>query len=473
MVDSRVDRMEAMADSPADKVEDFLPVINAIDFNALSAMALQLRSSADPNPGLTCTACTEPLIGTYNAAFVLSFSDNKKWVARVPGRCISKWDSKWAASMMADARLRELIRCNTKVPVPRIFAIETDCNNAVGVPFTMEAFAGGSSLSEVWPTAKESLRRTIIRNLATIMASFHSLRYDRVGVPRLTRTGDVEEFSAMLDYDMEPAKLMQQDEIWPDLITSGPYASVRAQLMDGLGGSPTAKSDPRNTAWDLGLHMITRLAIESLPNSFETDGYFLCHPDFDAQNIYVDDAGDITALIDWEGTHTSCAALGFVAYPRFLMRDWLPGVYEWGRAFPHNPASDTPEQLFHYRQIYAEVMQKELQKAGVGRLAEATRVSPVLFAIEDSIVDKITGVQDILQLLNWAIPTGDPFFIDEFGEILMEGSGTERCDQLRKAFAAMWHEEGQPWIFGDRTKDVLGYRTEHALSLRRRYQPGE
>lgn len=81
-------------------LENFLPVLNVIDLNALISAAIDARRNYDrqkstiaslTSEDLTCVIQTPPLIGSFNLAFVILFSDGVKWIARVPGSGVSSF----------------------------------------------------------------------------------------------------------------------------------------------------------------------------------------------------------------------------------------------------------------------------------------------------------------------------------------------------------------------------------------------
>jgi Ser/Thr protein kinase RdoA (MazF antagonist) len=57
-------------------------------------------------------------------------------------------------------------------------------------------------------------------------------------------------------------------------------------------------------------------AIDAIPPFLDTASAFsLGHPDFNYQNIFINDEGEITGIIDWDGIRALPRALGFARYP--------------------------------------------------------------------------------------------------------------------------------------------------------------
>ena len=87
----------------------------------------------------------------------------------------------------------------------------------------------------------------------------------------------------------------------------------------------------RAAQWNNAELSLLRLAIDSIPQALDTPQTFsLRHPDFNYQNIFTNDASDITGLIDWDGVQTLPRALGFARYPSWITRDWDPVKYGYG-----------------------------------------------------------------------------------------------------------------------------------------------
>jgi hypothetical protein len=77
------------------------------------------------------------------------------------------------------------------------------------------------------------------------------------------------------------------------------------------------------------------------------DGFVLCPPDFDSQNVIVDAHGNISGFIDWDLAQTMPRYVGYARYPGWITRDWDPLMYGWPMM-----TEDSPEDLHRYREHY-------------------------------------------------------------------------------------------------------------------------
>ena len=116
-----------------------------------------------------------------------------------------------------------------------------------------------------------------------------------------------------------------------------------------------------------------QLFLSALPDS-TLDGppFTLCPPDFDFQNVLVDDDGIITGIIDWDGVRTLPRQGGAAAYPVWLTVDWDPIFYDWKKP-KDNVQYYAPTELASYRRAYLDA----ITRASGGKLTHITRNSHI------------------------------------------------------------------------------------------------
>jgi hypothetical protein len=115
-------------------LKDFQPLIDAIDPDALAAIAVECRlrggvsTAADPEGGvrgsedLRCEIKTPPLYGSFNLVYVLRFSDGVRWIARFPLKgASSSFGDLDRQRIVADLQTMRLIRSATTIPIPEVF----------------------------------------------------------------------------------------------------------------------------------------------------------------------------------------------------------------------------------------------------------------------------------------------------------------------------------------------------------------
>lgn len=82
--------------------------------------------------------------------------------------------------------------------------------------------------------------------------------------------------------------------------------------------------------------------------STDQDFFFLQHDDLDLQNVLTDDDGNVTGIIDWDGSLAMPRCVAHAAVPNFLRRDWFPDQ--------DGTAAHLYFRMEHYRQVYAAAM---------------------------------------------------------------------------------------------------------------------
>jgi hypothetical protein len=186
----------------------------------------------------------------------------------------------------------------------------------------------------------------------------------------------------------------------------------------------------------LGAKKITSMMISLLPLLKHRDGdetFVISLPDFDSQNIMVDDEGDVTGIMDWDLVQTVPRFLGYCRYPEWITGDWDPTQYEY---LQHNNCEreNSPEELKKYRKWYEIEMKKCLR----GRDARFTRKSHIYEAVaiaatsDDS---RLEVVKKILERIFKAVEGFDSLkFIEEVGTGNLEKK--EEC-RLNAGFKAL------------------------------------
>jgi hypothetical protein len=97
------------------------------------------------------------------------------------------------------------------------------------------------------------------------------------------------------------------------------------------------------------LDLFLEVLILQAPETFA-----LVPPDFNRQNILVDEDGNVTGLIDWCGVCTEPRPIGYAITPQWLNFDWFYSYGGFSEPGCHG------YELEHYRKLYAEYMAEAL-----------------------------------------------------------------------------------------------------------------
>ena len=328
---------------------------------------------------LTCTFTEGPLKptkvlaqekGTFNAVSIVGVITRgkcDKYIVRVPGHAtVAHWTAQDAYMMQREIDIIEYIRKNTSAPVPQICTYSTDFANVLGHPFIMMTMLPGKSAFSAWfdedfeesedtdftlnfrfgdlpSPVVEKKRLTLLCSLARIMAEINKLSFNEIGMPNIPIDGSTTT---------SIGPLYQWDNTGSDAFSERLSLSTTA---DFVSERPTLRSNKSET--QLGmlklLDMIFSQPVFDAPSS-TAETFTLHHADLDLQNILVDEAGNVTGIIDWDRCVAVPRCVGASSAPLFLQKDWMPSYL--------NNLATAPYMTFttdRYRQMYAAALAEQ------------------------------------------------------------------------------------------------------------------
>jgi hypothetical protein len=304
------------------------------------------------------------------------------YVVKVPAiGTAARWQLGDAHNMCAEADLMTYLYEHTEIPVPEVIASEENLENNLGAPYILMRRVPGDPAYKLWfedmscrnhiTTSRispetEAKRINMLRSLATVMAQLQALEFDCIGMPIFTDGSRKQPPRAVHTFRWKPDALLTPEDINSDtqIYEYGPFLSTSEYMSAKLdsrwplhsaadenfsGGYRELRAGIRKVLDIVFSHPITNTSKSPTANTDDPETFVLRHPDLDFQNILVDDNGNVTGIIDWDGCLAVPRCIGYASVPEFLRHDWLPGF----------DLLDTPHmgyQLEHYRQIYADAM---------------------------------------------------------------------------------------------------------------------
>ncbi|KAH0586969.1 hypothetical protein J132_04506 [Termitomyces sp. J132] len=309
------------ASSSVSKSSSTPSFVDHIDLNSIASLATAVRSRTTlSDDSVACTVNSTPKAGSYNVVWFIDFEDNVQWVIRIPK---DEWSPMMEKGLRSDIITMKLIQSRTSIPIPPIHDFSVDTKNVIGRPYILMDRVKGIQLCKLWFDQKwftEERRKNVFRSLVFNMMQLRTLEFPAIGC---------------LDYDPKTDShivgplLTSTDEIEDGgTSTRGPYNTVHAYLLDDI--SRQVSEDP-SMDHKISLSLL-RLFAGALPDESLDGPPFVLHmPDFNYQNIFVDEEGHVTGLIDWDGTQTSPRQGGYARYPSWITRDWDPLMYGYPR----------------------------------------------------------------------------------------------------------------------------------------------
>ena len=412
-------------------------VLRTMNLEAIPLLASNVRQFGPHNTGIvssgtscasasiSCRIVNPPLCGSFNIVFTLEFDDGLKWMLKVSANG-HRFDSVAAAALISEARTMLLLKRETTIPVPKVYAFDASSCNDLNSPFILMECIDGQPLYRGWfddeiPKARlEHFRVKALQGLAEAMAQLNNftltrggaLEFDTTGKPVGLRgakvvdtigicnqeTGFEDESEADQDtadhhhhhdghddtsenHEIENRENKEDvcgkqksqncdgedEEDEEDIICEkGPFECPKSAFLFDLDRCDTVCKDDEHThGCYKALRMFIDLAFSD--SDYRAGRFVLAHPDLDVQNVLVGEDGTLRGLIDWDGVASVPREVGCAQYPLWLMRDWVPYNYLYdiqeGRTDEDAGYEESsPAELASYRALYAHFMEKEIER---------------------------------------------------------------------------------------------------------------
>ncbi len=356
---------------------------------------------------IDCKVLPEPLRGSYNLAYCVIFNDGVKWILKVPADgSYARFDRLVADALTSEALTMRMIKRSTTIPVPTVYDFDSSLNNDVGCPYILMDFLQGKPLYEGWfdPEAssakREQFRARALQTIAGAMVQLNAFTLDRGGALRFDSAGQPVDVAGAKMHDFKAYDdsadqcFCPEHDIW---CQNGPTTDPSSYLLFTLNRRGYKRKGSAYTRGVLeSARLLTQWALE-LSDFMDHKGqqFVLAHPDFDFQNILVNDDGTLSGILDWDGVAAVPLLVGCLRYPNWLIRDWDPVNYNWN-VEANEPKSysglpeNTPGELVCYRAMYAQFIEMLLPinsmngRAGTTG-ADITRMSLITGSLEVAI----------------------------------------------------------------------------------------
>ena len=273
------------------------------------------REQRDPSrltegPVIGCKVDSEPLRGSYNLAYRVSFDDGVEWILKVPANgSHARFDQLAADSMTSEAFTMKFIKQKTTIPVPTVHSFDVSSENEIGCPYILMDFLKGRPLYEGWfnPNAstvkREQFRARALQTIAAAMVQLNVFTTQRGGALRFDAAGEPVDVvgAKVLDaktwQDRADEGSLTDGDIWCQNIPTTNPADYLLFMLNRLGDNKGDDAYSRGVRESVRL--FTRWALELSSHVDPSGGEFvLSHPDFDIQNILVHDDGTLSGILD-------------------------------------------------------------------------------------------------------------------------------------------------------------------------------
>ncbi|KZT38065.1 kinase-like protein [Sistotremastrum suecicum HHB10207 ss-3] len=304
-------------------------LVSLIDVNAITELVCS-TAGCD-----SCKVGKIPKQVGMNLVYTVHLSSGDSWIARFPHPL--SYDP---VSMEADLRVLMMIRSETTIPVPQVYAYDVTAENVVGLPYSLLSDIPGVPLGENWEeNFDDEKRHRLLDQVAENILQLRKFEFPVIGsliwdhdgsqfvVGPLRGDASMEEAAEdkeeEIDQPNEPDEENTEESQQPE---RGPFTSTRDLLKWSLLLYP--KEEPVQQ-W---AHGWLRLFAAQVPNvKYDGPPFVLRHPDLDAQNVIIDPVtGDLRGFINWDGVGTTVPReCGYASYPSWITMDWSTIFYAW------------------------------------------------------------------------------------------------------------------------------------------------
>ncbi|KAK4693446.1 hypothetical protein P7C71_g3960, partial [Lecanoromycetidae sp. Uapishka_2] len=390
----------------ANKIEPskFKGVLNQLKLDQIPPLASSVRqqnqhtehlsnSSSVPTdiPLIGCCISKNYLSGSYNLVIPIDFDDGMKWMLKIPANGHDgRFNSLAAESLTSEAFTMRLIKQETSIPVPAIHSFDATMNNPICCPYILMDCMTGQPLYAGWFDQEASLNRReqfrarALQTIAAAMIQLRKFQFDKSGGLRFNVNGTPVDIGAakIADFLRPYSDDVAEDDDY--FCAKGPFIDPLSALTFSLDRRLSKKkkiSLPGEQGTLQSLHQFIQWA-HQLTNSTGHQ-FVLTHPDFDSQNLLVEEDGTLSGIIDWDGVAAVPHSIGCLSYPLWLTReaghDWAPDYSD--------TQCHTLEELLTYRAMYAQFIETAISRETLNELeikqaGNTTRLSILTSALE-------------------------------------------------------------------------------------------
>lgn len=276
-------------------------VLKTANFVYLCSVAVQARYDEDlksngiinsQSQRLTCAIDESYFaVGHNNLVFEIVFSDASQWIARVrlPNDQLNERDLV-ETSILSEIATIKLIASRTSIPVPKIHSFEVNATNAFGFRYIlMQALPGRHLETGLSRSIQRESWGKVIDQLSNYWHQLSCLRFDRIGRLWCGRSVDQRE-----------PTLIPIGGIGGPFLTSLEYFHTlrRSNNQQLIAAHPSDKE------WQTASWILEQTLPSMIIDHYIHGPFPICHMDFHYNNILVDDAYNITGIIDWSDAQT-------------------------------------------------------------------------------------------------------------------------------------------------------------------------
>ncbi|PLN86072.1 phosphotransferase family protein [Aspergillus taichungensis] len=289
------------------------------EFDILEIQKIAIESSSSGS----CVRMEKVGEGSYNKSFKLTMGNGKTVVARIPNPNAGPTFLTTASEVATMDFLRTIL-C---LPVPKVLAWNSavDSTNRVGAEYIIMEYAPGKNLADVWTDMDLECKVQTMEDIVAIQHKFLSLKFSEYGClfykenappgshPAIVEGGNRFSIGPIVDaasWSKERGDMEIDRGPWASAVDYIQAFALREIAWIQKHAIPRSSNDPLFVSHSQNdpaehvslLQRYLSVAPHLIPQEEGILGSFLWHPDLRTPNIFVDNSGHITSIIDWQST---------------------------------------------------------------------------------------------------------------------------------------------------------------------------
>lgn len=158
----------------SDDTAIFAPVLSAVNLKCLPNFCAVIREASvdlveNQETPIEPITVESPLFGSYHALFPIRFHDGLQWILKIPACGTPEhFNESASAALRSETLTMQLVRRETSILVPDIFAFDATLDNELGVPFILMSFIQGIPLYDCWFDMKISKEKRRLHRTRTL-----------------------------------------------------------------------------------------------------------------------------------------------------------------------------------------------------------------------------------------------------------------------------------------------------------------
>jgi aminoglycoside phosphotransferase (APT) family kinase protein len=267
---------------------------------ALVARHLQLEREA---PGISFFA-----EGAFNKLYAVDCTKGR-FIFRVALPVAPK------AKTLSEVATLAFVQAKTTIPVPSVIAYDANLTNALGFEWILMSRLDGQCLRERWHDLSWLKKELLVRQVADFTAQLNRLQQSGLGSIYLTYQAASDDEDTVTDQSFQVGQAVQPTFFMEDHVRlpiyRGPFSSSNSLVTAHMQHlqhdiSTQLRSDDQDEQEDAEeMQEIYNLLEPIIPRLFRPgstikESTSLFHPDLSANNILINDEGNLVGIVDWE-----------------------------------------------------------------------------------------------------------------------------------------------------------------------------